>query len=299
MIARFLTAAPALLFAFLPLAVTAAPLPASGYPFVAASSITVDLDQPVPIVPGIRAADARIHVGSTIVRARFTEPEMGSRHPAVLFVHWLGDASTTNMTEFAPEALALARRGIVALTINAMWSEPNWFETGRTTETDYAASLQQVAALRGALDALLAHPTVDPENVAFVGHDFGAMYGAVLSGLDTRPHYYVFVAGVPTFAEWYLLGKKPTDIPAYVKRMTPLDPLPYLRTSQGKDFFFQFALKDRYVPLAKARTFFDASPAPKALSLYAGGHDVRSKVAIDDRVNWLLARLLGQAGTAR
>ena len=290
MITRLVAATLALLVASLPLAGSAALLPASAFPFVAASSIVVDLDPPIPLAPGIRGVDARIHVGPAIVHGRFTEPEAGGRHPAVLFVHWLGDAATTNMTEFAPEALALARHGVVALTINAMWSEPNWFDK-RTTATDYRASLEQVAALRGALDALLAHPTVDPANVAFVGHDFGAMYGAVLSGLDTRPRYYLFVAGVPSFSEWYLLGKKPADVPAYESMMAPLDPGPYLRASQGKDFFFQFALNDRYVPLARARAFFDASPAPKAIAFYAGGHDVRSSVAIEDRVNWLLARL--------
>jgi dienelactone hydrolase len=288
--ARFLSATLALIIAGVPLAASAAPLPANAFPFVASGSIVVDLDQPVPLVPGVRGTDTRIHVGSSVVHGRFTEPEAGGRHPAVLFVHWLGDPATTNMTEFAPEALALARRGVVALTINAMWSEPNWFDK-RTTATDYRASLEQVAALRGALDALLAHPTVDPANVAFVGHDFGAMYGAVLAGLDARPRYYVFIAGTTTFSEWYLLGKKPADVPAYMHQMAPLDPLPYLGASLGKDYFFQFALKDRYVPLAKARVFFDASPAPKAIAFYAGGHDLRSKVAIDDRVNWLLSRL--------
>ena len=40
--------------------------------------------------------------------------------------------------------------------------------------------------LRRALDVLLAQPGVDPKRIAYVGHDFGAMYGAVLAGVDRR-----------------------------------------------------------------------------------------------------------------
>jgi hypothetical protein len=81
MIGRFLSTMLALLIAGLPFVASAAPLPGSAYPFVASSSISVDLD---------------------------SHPKRAAATPAVLFVHWLRDAATTNMTEFAPEALVLA-----------------------------------------------------------------------------------------------------------------------------------------------------------------------------------------------
>ena len=189
----------------------ASTLAASACPFVPSSAVTVDADGQIPLMPGIHAVDVRIHVGKDVVRGRFVEPDTGTRHPGVLFVHWLGDPKTTNMTEFAAEAITLGGKGVTSLMIDAFWAKPDWFEKGRSPQTDYDDSLRQVAQLRGALDALVARANVDPAKMAFVGHDFGAMYGAVLAGFDHRPRYYVFIAGVPTFSEWYLLGAKPAD----------------------------------------------------------------------------------------
>ena len=56
----------------------------------------------------------------------------------------------------------------------------------RKREEDYARSIQQVKDLRRALDVLLAQPNVDPARVAFVGHDFGAMYGVLEAANDKR-----------------------------------------------------------------------------------------------------------------
>jgi dienelactone hydrolase len=281
-----------------PVAATVPILPAASFPFVPSASVHVDLDPPIPLSPGVRAIDVRIHAGNDVIGGRFVEPEGGASHPGVLFVHWLGDPKTTNMTEFVPEAQALARRGVASLMIDAFWAKPNWFETGRSPATDYADSLRQVAQLRAAIDALAAHPNIDGARLAFVGHDFGAMYGAVLSGLDARIRFFVFIAGNPDFATWYLLGKKPADVAAYKRQMAPLDPLSYLRVSHGADYLYQFGLKDQYIPIDRAHRFFDASPSPKALMFYAGGHALRSPLAVSDRIEWLLSRF-GASGSAR
>ncbi|MDP9025245.1 MAG: hypothetical protein M3N13_07720 [Candidatus Eremiobacteraeota bacterium] len=66
------------------------------------------------------------------------------RHPGALFVHWLGDPKTTNRTEFEPDAIALAKKGVTSLLMDAMWSKEHWFEKGRSTSSDYAASIAQV-----------------------------------------------------------------------------------------------------------------------------------------------------------
>ena len=268
------------------------PLPASAFPFASAASISVERNATTELAGGVRIEDVTILIGDARVRGRFVSPSTKGRHPAVLFVHWLGDdVGTTNLSEFSVEATRLARAGIVSLSIDAAWAQPNWFEKIRTTDGDYRDSLNQVAQLRAALDALVARQDVDPANVAVVGHDFGAMYSALLAGLDERPRYYVFVAGTTSFADWFLLGKKPADIAKYREQMAPLDPLPYLRRSRGRDYLYQFALHDEFVPLEVARTFFEASPAPKALHFYDDGHAMRSKAAVDDRVDWLIERL--------
>jgi len=63
------------------------------------------------------------------------------------FVHWLGDPKTTNLTEFSQDALALAHQGCVSLLIDAMWSQPNWYERIRLPSTDYEKSIDQTLYL--------------------------------------------------------------------------------------------------------------------------------------------------------
>ena len=216
--------------------------------------------------------------------------------PGVLFVHWLGDAATTNHTEFEADAIALAKRGAVCVLLDAMWSttiaanKNDWFENGRTTQTDYANSITQVVDLRRAIDLLLAE-YADPGRIAYVGHDFGSMYGAMLAGIDTRPSYYVLMAGNPSFSKWYLLGKKPADVPAFVKQMEPLDPMPYLARSTAKGFLFQFATHDDYITNAEAQTFASAAPLPRGVFLYNTDHALKVPDAAADRLAWLETRL--------
>jgi dienelactone hydrolase len=211
----------------------------------------------------------------------------------VLFVHWLGDPKTTNLSEFRQDARRLAQAGSVTLSIDAMWAKPDWFEKGRSIDTDYRASIDQIVDLRRALDLLLSQPGIDPARVAYVGHDFGAMYGAVLSGVDPRPSYYVLMAGTATFSEWYLLGEHPADTAAYREQMSRLDPPQYLQQSSAKAYLFQFANRDRYIKPDRALAFFDPAPAPKTMSVYVANHALDVPEARAERIAWLLSKLRG------
>jgi fermentation-respiration switch protein FrsA (DUF1100 family) len=230
------------------------------------------------------------------VHGEIVTPQRGKNHAGVLFVHWLGDRKTTNLTEFQSDAVQLAGEGVTSLLVDAMWAKPHWFTQGRSTQTDYRNSTDQVIALRRALDVLLAQPGVDANRIAYVGHDFGAMYGALLSGIDPRPRWFVFMAGTITFSEWYLLGKKPADIPAYVAQMAPIDPMPYLSQLKARGFLFQFAAKDPYITTEHEMRFFSAAPLPRAMYVYDAGHSLTVPQASRDRLNWLLERLAPPQG---
>jgi predicted esterase len=214
----------------------------------------------------------------------------------VLFVHWLGARKSTNHTEFEPDAKALAKKGATSVLLDAQWSEQQygsreWFMQVRTTDTDYAKSIDQVVDLRRALDLLQAQPGVDPDRIAYVGHDFGAMYGALLSGVDPRPRWYVLMAGNPSFSQWFLLGKQPADVAAYTAQMAPLDPPAYLARSHADAYMFQFAQKDFYIRPDDEAAFFDAAPPPRAMYVYKIDHSLGTPLALQDRLTWLGARL--------
>ena len=238
-------------------------------------------------VQGIRFASS----GGRTVHGVVVRGAGSGKHPAVLFVHWLGDEATTNHTEFEDDAARLAQRGVTSLLIDAMWSEKDWFEKGRSPQTDYERSIDQVIDLRRSLDALLAQPNVDASRVAYVGHDFGSMYGAVLSGVDPRPQWYVLMAGTTSFSEWYLLGRKPSDVQSYVAQMQPLNPGNFLSRSNARGFLFQFSSRDRYVTPEHELEFFQFAPLPRTMAIYDIDHSLATPAAEEDRLAWLGEKL--------
>src|SRR5262249_5871313 len=201
-------------------------------------------------------------------------PNGAGRHPAVLFVHWYGEPfQTSNRTQFLPDALELARNGVVSVLVDAMWSAPRWFATRKPAE-DFAASVAQVKELRRALDLLSSLPGVDGGPVAYVGHDFGAMYGALLAAADPRPKALVFIAGTTTFSNWFLLGRK-LDVAArrqVEEELAPLDPVRHIGKVGAASVLFQFARKDEYVTKEEAEDLVTAAREPKTAQFYDCGH---------------------------
>lgn len=270
----------------------AAALDASAFSYDAAAPLHVTYSSSVR-VDGVAERAIRFDsAGGRSVSGVIVHGAGTGKHPAVLFVHWLGDdAATTNHTEFAHDAAALAKRGVTSLLIDAMWAEKDWYDK-RTAAGDYQRSIDQVVDLRRSLDALLQEPNVDSSRLVYVGHDFGAMYGAVLSGVDERPQWYVLMAGTTSFSNWYLLGDKPTDVPAYVAQMAPLDPGPFLARSRAKGFLMQFSSKDFYIAPVEERAF--AANVPKGrrtVTFYDVDHSMRTPKAVQDRLAWLAQKL--------
>jgi dienelactone hydrolase len=217
----------------------------------------------------------------------------GPAMPAVLWVHWLGEPATTNRTEFLDEATALAAQGVVSVLVDAMWSTPRWYRN-RVLEQDYATSISQVVALRRSLDLLIAQPGVDRSRVALVGHDYGAMYGAIVAGVDGRAKTHVVIAATASLLDWaFFYNKQPVSMPTYRRDHEALSLCDHLVTADKVSFFFQFAEKDQYVPLAKAQALFAAPTGAKQMAVYGGaGHEMTAPAGIRaDRTAWLVREL--------
>ena len=224
--------------------------------------------------------------------ATLVAPAASGRHPAVLFVHWYGPEHTTsNRTQYVPDALALARHGIVSLLVDTPWSEPFWFRT-RQPVNDVTFSRSQVKRIQRAVDVLASLDRVDPGRLGLVGHDFGAMYGAVVAALDRRITTFAFVAGTEKFADWFLLGRKlDADARARVYgELAPYDPVRHLPNVSARAVLLQFATKDPYVTAEAAKALIDAVKAPKESRFYECGHEM-NREAMDDRVAWLVRAL--------
>ncbi|MDQ6700503.1 MAG: hypothetical protein M3Z36_10005 [Acidobacteriota bacterium] len=215
-----------------------------------------------------------------------------AKFAGALFVHWYEPKSpTSNRSQFLDQAVQLGKAGTVSLLIETMWSDPQWFPK-RNPDEDPERSIQQVKELRRALDVLLAQSHVDPSRIAYVGHDFGMMFGAVLAGVDRRPTAFALQAGTASFSEWYLLGRKleAMDRQKAVERLSALDPVRFIGAAAPRPVLLQFGKSDGYVPDDKAKAIYAAAKEPKQILWYDAGHELDRR-AVEDRMAWLKKQL--------
>jgi cephalosporin-C deacetylase-like acetyl esterase len=263
-------------------------------------------DPSVPLAP-VLGTERAVAAGVVAQDVSFTSPTghtvtgevvrgtaKGS-HPGILFVHWLAEGPTANHTEFEPDAIALARKGAVSVLIDTMWAAPGWFDTvGPDAAKDGAGVEAQVIDIRRALDLLLAQEGVDPRRIAYVAHDFGAMFGALMANADHRPAAWVLMAGVPSLAEWYRFGKAKHALPdydGYARAMARYDIVGGLHALAGKPVLLQFAQKDYFIPQADADAFAAAVAGDKTVKTYDADHQLAVPAALADRDVWLAQHL--------
>lgn len=211
----------------------------------------------------------------------------GGTRAGILYVHWFEPPDpTSNRTEYLQEAISMAKQGAVSLLPATMWSDFKWFET-RKREQDLPNSLQQLRELRHAIDVLLAQPGVDPKRVAYVGHDFGAMFGALMASVDRRAGAYALQAGTTSFSNWYLFGP-PMKEPArsqFIQDLSVLDPVAHIGKANGP-VLLQFATRDQFVSRKQADALFAAAQSPKDILFYDAEHKMNQK-SVEDRMEWL------------
>ena len=220
-------------------------------------------------------------------------PPGRERAPAALFVHWYDpDSMTSNRTQFLNEAVELAQHGLESLLVATPWSDPKFYPN-RDVTLDYENSVQEVKELRRDLDVLLTDTRVDPIRVAYVGHDFGAMYGMVMAGVDQRVSVAAFQAGNSRFGEWFLYNQpklSPEEKQAVVDLLAPIDPVRFIGKLAGKPVLLQFSKQDFYVPLDRAQAIADAAKEPRQVLYYDADHGLNHQ-AVRDRIAFLREKL--------
>ena len=223
------------------------------------------------------------------IKAYLVVPKGNGPFAGILWVHWLGEEKS-NRSQFLDEAIALAPKGAVSLLVDAMWSEPKWFGN-RIPEKDYENSIRQVIELRRALDLLLSQPNVDKTRIGFVGHDYGAMYGMLMAGVDQRINTFVFIAATQSLNDWAFLGPQPKSKAAYLKQNSNLELTDYLREVRNASKFFQFGKTDAYVSPADTAVLFAAATEPKQRKVYEAPHKMELEEIVKDRDDWLIKQL--------
>lgn len=208
----------------------------------------------------------------------------------VLYLHWLEPpASTQNRSEFLDEAVTVAEQGAVAILPDQTfpWTG-ELFGDGR----DVASVNAQEAAVQAAYHTLLAQPGVDPHRTAVVGHDYGAMYGALLTAREPGIRSLAFMSGDATWSNWfalYFLGLPDADKPAYNALFAGLDPVDNV-AHLGAHLYTQWAGQDPFVGQDVRDAFAAADPQAK-VSFYPNAPHFLDQPAKNDRIAWVRQQL--------
>ncbi|HXG65173.1 MAG TPA: hypothetical protein VNO70_08695 [Blastocatellia bacterium] len=236
------------------------------------------------------------------VTAYLVAPPGRGPFAALLFGHW----GPGNRTEFLPEAMLYAEAGAVSLLVDYPWKRPApWYKPlveFANPEQDHATYVQTVIDLRRGIDLLAARPDVDANRLAYVGHSFGAQWGAILSAVDDRIKAAVLMGGIPDRAAIYLENDDPglvelrantpkEKLERYLKVNAVTDPIHYVRHAAPTPLLFQFARYEQYFNEPAMRRYAQAASEPKLVKWYDAGHDLNDLQALLDRANWLQAQI--------
>lgn len=234
---------------------------------------------------GVEVVDVVFDAANRKVSAFLVRPK-GKATAAVLWAHWYGEEANPNRKEFLVDALELAQEGVVSLLPQGFfpWMEP----VSEDADANRQLTIGQVVQLRRGLDVLQEQAGNVP--VGFVGHDYGAMFGALLVA-DKRPQTYVLMAPDATFSNWFLKyfvrGASKADLD---RAFAPLEPVNNVGDAAPASVFFQFAKSDRYVPGYVADKLTEAASEPKKAESYDAGHEL-DEAARKDRLAWLREQL--------
>jgi pimeloyl-ACP methyl ester carboxylesterase len=221
----------------------------------------------------------------------------------LVFGHW----GPGNASEFLPEAELYAEAGAVSVLIDYPWARPAPWRVAQgrglsEPEKDRDSWIAAVVDLRRAIDVLLARPGVDAQRVGYVGHSYGAQWGAILSAVDRRMKASVLMAGVPD-TESIILESKDPDVLAllqatpkpdqhrYFEINRPFDAIRYVPHAAPIPLFFQFARHERAFGEAAMKRYYEAASQPKSIAWYDTGHELNELRALADRAAWLELRL--------
>jgi dienelactone hydrolase len=224
------------------------------------------------------------------VDAYLVSPKGTGKFAGLLFFHWLGEVKS-DRNEFLDEAIVLAKRGTVSLLMQGYFP---WTKQPSEAQQDRRQIINQVIEVRRALDLLLSQPNIDTKRIGFVGHDYGAMYGSLVGGIEKRVKTFVFLTAHPRFSDWSLkywpvTAKAGEDV--YRSAVGELDPVNYVSHAAPASQLFQFATKDKYIDHAAATLLYDAATNPKQIRWYETIHELNVPAAKSDREAWLAKQL--------
>jgi dienelactone hydrolase len=198
-------------------------------------------------------------------------------------------------SELLPKAQALAKRGVVALTI----TEPSTSHPPTRAGTP-AASLQRldeaqvrdVVAIRRGVDVLRSLPQVDPARIGYLGWSAGAKAGTFVAASDPRVKALALLSAGAAPVSIYVAASPPQYRALVRRTLTKIDPIRYVRRARAGSLLLEDGRRDKVVPGLALREIIHAAPRGTTVRWYDAPHELNA-AAYRDAFDWLQRRLDG------
>jgi pimeloyl-ACP methyl ester carboxylesterase len=162
--------------------------------------------------------------------------------------------------------------------------------------------VQAVVDLRRGIDLLSSRAEVDQTRIAYVGHSYGAQWGAILAAVDKRMKTCVLMGGTPDYNALWIEQDDPDTVDfrnnlpkdqfeKYLNVVGVLSAINYIGHAAPVSLFFQFAKYEQYFKEPAMRRYFQAASEPKVEKWYYTNHDLADVQALIDRAEWLRKQL--------
>jgi cephalosporin-C deacetylase-like acetyl esterase len=235
------------------------------------------------------------------ISAYLIVPKSNGPFAAIVFGHW----GNGTRGEFIPEAKAYACAGVVSLLPDYRWERPRPWYSGiddfAHPDLDRKTRINTIIEIRRAIDLLLTRTDVDPKRIGYVGHSFGAQWGAILAAVDPRIKVAVLMAGAAEEADLFLRSDNPQiadlraslpkgQLETYLTTLEDINAINYVRYAQIP-LLLQFANFEQYFDRISMQHYAAAAPEPKTILFYDSAHDLNDPQALKDRSDWLEKRL--------
>ncbi len=221
----------------------------------------------------------------------------GERLAGIVYGHGTGQGARAQ----GPKAVYLARHGAVVVVLDAPFVRRGGIPL-RFTPADSAELAQLVVDQRRAVDLLAARADVDRARLAYVGHSYGAMAGALLSGAEPRLRTFVLSApDAGLVAHMQSAAVLPPEYATlsdsararWAAAVAPFDARRLVGRAAGAPVLFQHGRQDDTVPPENARRLHAAVTTPHEVRWYDAGHRLPAQGYVD-QLAWL-ARRVGTA----
>lgn len=235
-----------------------------------------------------------------VVPAYLVVPQGKGPFAAVIWGHWYwGNSPMRNRKEFLDEAVALAQAGVVSLLTDGPIARPGHKANDEPlNEQEVTDLVQQVTDMRRGVDLLLARKDVDPKRIAYVGHSYNAVVGAILSGVERRFKAFVLMAATmsdevtmktPEYQQ-YRQKVGPEKLDAYTAKYSWTDQGKYVSHAAPAVVFLQYGSQETFLTPERARLYAAVVSEPKRFELYDAPHALNA-AARRDRIAFLTEQL--------